>query len=80
MGEEDPEGGVCERFAEHFIHTGGQIDQASRRQCNAGPRAECDYIRQSLQKNIGNDDEKLNRYLFSLLPCGDAQYVDPQAP
>jgi hypothetical protein len=71
---------ACERFAEHFIHTGGQIDQVSRWQCNAGPHAECEFIRQSLQKNIGNDDEKQYRYFFSLLPCGDAPPRDSRAP
>jgi hypothetical protein len=80
MDGKNLEGNACERFAEHYLHTNGKIDQASRRQCNAEPLAECAYIRQSLQKNMGNDDEKMNHYFFSLLPCGDAQYVDPHAP
>lgn len=79
-GGEQPDGDACERFAEYFLHTNGLIDQTSRRQCNTGPHAECDYIRHSLQKHVGDNDEGLNRYFFSLLPCGEAQHVDPRVP
>ena len=66
----------CERFAEYFIHTNGHIDEGSRRQCNAGPQAECEDVRHNLQKNIAGDDDKLNRQFVALLPCGEAPQVN----